>query len=208
MVISFRLEGALQSWGDHSKLNFRDTTDFPTKSGVVGLIAAAMGLKRDDPKIPDMCSELKMAVRADRKGTVMVDYQNVGKTVQSDGKITERTLQTWRNYLQDASFFVVLEGRETVLDEIVTALEHPVWAPYLGRKSCPASIPILATKHSEGIDTVLHDPETVASRRDDVIYCEIDGESGTWKNDIIMPRTRANQPNYDRRRVQIVKLDI
>ena len=208
MVISFRLEGALQSWGDHSKLNFRDTAAFPTKSGVIGLIAGAMGLKRDDPKIPEMCSVLKMAVRADRRGTVMVDYQNVGKTVQSDGKVTDRTLQTWRNYLQDASFLVVLEGEEILLDDIQAALSHPVWVPYLGRKSCPASVPILATKHEGCIDTVLRDTETIAPRRDTEIYCEIDGESGIWKNDIILPRTRVNQPNYDRRRVQLVKLDI
>lgn len=208
MVITFRLEGTLQSWGYHSKLNYRDTADFPTKSGVVGLIACAMGLKRDDPRIPELSNALTMAVRADRKGTIMVDYQNVGKTVQSDGKITDRTLQTWRNYLQDASFFVVLEGEEELLDEISNALSHPVWTPYLGRKNCASSMPILATKRYEGIYDVLNDAETVSSRRDKVIYCEVDGDSGIWKNDVILTRTRKSQPNYDRRRVQTIKLDI
>ena len=208
MLITFRLEGVLQSWGDHSKLNYRDTSDFPTKSGVVGLIAGAMGLKRGDPKIPELCADLTMAVRADRKGIIMVDYQNIGKTIQSDGKITERTLQTWRNYLQDASFFVILEGNEELLDEIIKALDKPVWAPYLGRKSCPPTIPILASKREGTIEEALCDPETISPRRDKDIYCEIDGSSGIWKNDVIIPRIRDNQPQYDRRLVQKIKLSI
>ena len=208
MVITFRLEGVLQSWGDHSKLNYRDTSDFPTKSGVMGLLACAMGLKRDDPKIPAMCSELTMAVRADRKGTIMVDYQNIGKTLQSDGRITDRTLQTWRNYLQDASFFVVLEGEENLLDEIKMSLEQPAWVPYLGRKSCPSNIPIIATKREESINEVLCDSTTLPDRRDEVIFCEVDGDSGIWKNDVFIPRTRNNQPNYERRCVRTIRLDI
>ena len=43
-LLMLRLEGALQSWGDHSKWDIRDSGDFPSKSGVVGLLACAMGM--------------------------------------------------------------------------------------------------------------------------------------------------------------------
>lgn len=206
MVITFRLEGPLQSWGDHSKLNYRDTASFPTKSGVVGLIAGAMGLKRYDPRIPQMCDSLKMVVRADRKGSLMVDYQNVGVTIQGDGKVTDRTLQTWRNYLQDASFFVVLEGDEKLLDEIIEALNHPVWVPYLGRKSCAVSVPVIAKKRDCSIEDVISDKSTLSERHDNIILCEKASDVGYWKNDIIVPRERPFEPKYERRRTQLVRV--
>ena len=50
-LIALRLEGALQSWGDHSKWDERDSGSFPSKSGVVGLIACAMGLERGSEEL-------------------------------------------------------------------------------------------------------------------------------------------------------------
>ena len=44
-----RLAGPLQSWGMLSHFNERDTARFPTRSGVIGLLAAALGIARDEP---------------------------------------------------------------------------------------------------------------------------------------------------------------
>jgi len=166
-----------------------------------------MGLHRGNERIPKISESLEMAVRADRKGTIMVDYQNVGRTVQADGKETDRTLQTWRGYIQDASFYVVLEGDEALLDEISEALRHPVWMPYLGRKSCPVSVPVLAEKKDCSLLEAINDADSFAKRHDDVIYYEITSSAGTWKNDIPVDRVRCLEPKYERRRVQTFKVN-
>ena len=76
-VLILRLEGALQSWGTRSRFDNRDSGFMPTKSGVIGFIACAMGLPRGDDRILELDAALRMGVRADRPGTMMVDYQTV-----------------------------------------------------------------------------------------------------------------------------------
>lgn len=147
-----RLEGPLQCWGERAKWKYRDTADFPTKSGVTGLIACAMGLSRDNAQIGTICNQLEMAVRADRLGTRMVDYH----TVSSDRLMTAdrntrnkknqmATLENYCSYLQDASFLVALDGPAELLQQIAEALAAPCWPVYLGRKSCVPSLPVLAS---------------------------------------------------------------
>ena len=147
-----RLEGPLQCWGERAKWKYRDTADFPTKSGVTGLIACAMALSRDNVQIGRICSQLEMAVRADRLGTRMVDYH----TVSSYGLMTaERktrnkknqlaTIENYCSYLQDASFLVALDGPAELLQQIAEALASPHWPIYLGRKSCVPSLPVLGS---------------------------------------------------------------
>ena len=42
-VLLVRLAGPMQSWGSQSRFSHRDTEREPTKSGVVGLLSAALG---------------------------------------------------------------------------------------------------------------------------------------------------------------------
>ena len=72
-LLILRLEGALQSWGERSHWDHRDTAVFPSKSGVVGLLGCAMGLERGDARLAELADALAFAVRADRRGTVMTD---------------------------------------------------------------------------------------------------------------------------------------
>ena len=76
-LLILRLEGALQSWGDHSKWDTRDSGDFPSKSGIVGLLSCALGLERENPEIAELSANLHMAVRADRPGIRMLDFHTV-----------------------------------------------------------------------------------------------------------------------------------
>ena len=81
VLLALRLEGVLQSWGDHAKWETRDSADFPSKSGVVGLLSCAMGLERDNPEITALSDSVQIAVRADRPGTRMLDFHTVqGRT--------------------------------------------------------------------------------------------------------------------------------
>ena len=94
-ILVLRLEGLLQSWGEHSKWIYRDSAPMPTKSGVIGMIGCAMGLERDDDRLKSLSDNLYMAVRADRPGRETVDFHTVrskeflnaqGKNLARNGK--------------------------------------------------------------------------------------------------------------------------
>lgn len=146
-IMLMRLEGVLQSWGDRSRWDHRDTADMPTKSAVIGLLGCAMGIVRGDPWLSETAKLLRMAVRADRTGMLMTDFHTVqsriGKLPSSEGKPRSDTLCTPREYIQDACFTVFLSGDETRLITCYEALRHPVWVPYLGRKNCPPTRPLM-----------------------------------------------------------------
>lgn len=155
-TIFLRFEGPLQAWGDTSKFVIRRSMDSPTKSGVLGLICCAMGLSRPEArdKLPAL-NALAMGVRIDRPGTRWWDYHTVGaKTgiMRADGKEPKKTastgeyetLITRREYLADASFLVVLQGDAVWIATVAEALRSPKWPLYLGRKSCPPSVPVFA----------------------------------------------------------------
>ncbi len=154
-TVYLRLEGPLQAWGDTSKLVIRRTMEAPTKSGVLGLVACAMGRTRDDARhwLPEL-NALAMGVRIDRPGTRWWDYHTVGARVgvlKAEGgiKVTQttkepETLVSRREYLCDASFLVALQGATDLVRRVAHALSQPAWAIYLGRRSCPPAVPVAA----------------------------------------------------------------
>lgn len=142
-TLLLRLAGPMQSWGTTSRFDERDTQLEPSKSGVLGLVCAALGRDRSEP-VDDLAA-LRMGVRVDREGVLMRDYQTAtGVLVASSGKPDPgRTVVSPRFYLADAAFLVGLEGEdETLLSAIHHALQHPVWPLALGRKSFPPGAPI------------------------------------------------------------------
>jgi CRISPR system Cascade subunit CasD len=149
-TLFLRLEGPLQSWGDQeSKFVVRRTADAPTKSGVIGLICCAMGLSRDAARerLPKL-NALAMGVRIDRPGIRWWDWHTVGAKMEmriagGEGKSKPGAMLTRREYLCDASFLVVLHGDAALIDELHQAVLHPQWPMYLGRKSCPPSLPLM-----------------------------------------------------------------
>ncbi|HWQ11340.1 MAG TPA: type I-E CRISPR-associated protein Cas5/CasD [Roseiflexaceae bacterium] len=77
-TLFLRLEGPLQSWGLRSRWGERDTAQEPTKSGVLGLLGCALGLRRDDDRLRALSDELRMGVRVDLPGTLLRDYHTTG----------------------------------------------------------------------------------------------------------------------------------
>lgn len=150
-ILLLRLEGVLQSWGEGSRWDNRNTTDMPTKSGIVGLIGCAMGIPRGDERLNQMAQALQMASRADRNGTVLSDYHSVqskkGMFSNAAGISSnlKDTIITPKEYIQDACYTVFLTGSDEWLSACEQALLHPVWVPSLGRRSCPPSSPLLPT---------------------------------------------------------------
>lgn len=129
-VLLLRLAGPMQSWGDSSRFARRNTRREPTKSGVLGMVAAAQGRRRTDP-IEDLV-ELRFGVRVDQPGRLMSDFQ----TARSLDEKTSFPLSE-RFYLADAVFVAGLEGDAPIINGIATALEKPYFAPYLGRRAFP-----------------------------------------------------------------------
>ncbi|MFF7192233.1 type I-E CRISPR-associated protein Cas5/CasD [Streptomyces sp. NPDC008079] len=75
-VLLIRLAAPLQSWGVVSWFSRRDTHSRPTKSGVIGLCAAALGHERADDL--GEFHAVRFGVRADHPGTPVRDYHVVG----------------------------------------------------------------------------------------------------------------------------------
>jgi len=163
-TLLLRFEGPLQAWGDQqSKFVIRRTAEAPTKSGVFGMLCAALGVSRTEAPqewLPKL-SALRMGVRIDRPGVRWWDYHTVGAKIgirRADGKGIKRTattgeietLVTRREYLCDASFLVALQGESALIAELEGAIKAPRWALYLGRKCCPPSRPLLDPKHPAG----------------------------------------------------------
>ena len=121
----------LQSWGTQSEYMVRDTGREPSKSGVIGLLCAAIGIPRSDNETLAQLGGFKMGVRVDREGRILRDYHTV----------FEQKVVSHRYYLSDAMFLVGLEGNMDWLRQLQEALKHPRWHLFLGRKSCVPSRP-------------------------------------------------------------------
>lgn len=131
-TLMLRFAGPMQAWGDSSRFNHRHTREIPTKSGVLGLLAAASGRRRTDP-IEDLVG-LGFGVRTDQPGTVMRDFQT-----EIDWRTGKSHPLTQRYYLADAVFLGGVEGPTELLEALQHALSHPVYPLYLGRRACPPS---------------------------------------------------------------------
>ncbi|GLZ28140.1 hypothetical protein Lesp02_03300 [Lentzea sp. NBRC 105346] len=154
-VLLLRLAAPLQSWGNASAFNRRDTAHQPTKSGVIGLLAAAQGRARTDT-IADL-GELSLAVRVDQPGTLLRDYHTVSdyrglplpsasltaKGTQKPTAPAKYTHVTQRFYLQDAVFLAAVRGPRGLIDTLRHALAHPAFPLALGRRSCVPTQPLL-----------------------------------------------------------------
>jgi len=165
--ILLHLAGPLQSWGTHSAFNERDTARFPTRSGIIGLLAACLGRRRGEPV--DDLARLSLTTRTDRPGVLLRDLHTVGGGLPAKGTVTtaegkkrpptQGTLLSHRSYLADAAFTAAVTGNDTaLLRECAEALRHPVWQPYLGRRSCPPEGPLLIGLLGDPLHHLVHLP--------------------------------------------------
>jgi len=127
-----RCVGPMQSWGSRSRFQERDTEREPTKSGIVGLLCAALGRDRADPL--DDLAALRMGVRVDLEGRLEIDYHTALDVLKANRSGTDTQISN-RAYLADAAFLVGLEGERALLERLQAALKNPRWPLFLGRKS-------------------------------------------------------------------------
>lgn len=147
-TLLIQLVGPMQSWGTTSRFDHRDTGKEPSKSGVIGLLAAAMGIDRENWVELEPLTRLAMGVRHDRPGVPKRDYQTAGcantdKVIKADGKPSDDGVVSRRDYLADAAFLVGLSGQDrSLLERAHAALRDPIWPLALGRKAYVPSEPI------------------------------------------------------------------
>ncbi|AQT70403.1 type I-E CRISPR-associated protein Cas5/CasD [Streptomyces sp. fd1-xmd] len=164
-----RLAGPWMSFGEHAAFAYRDTLPFPTRSALIGLLAAAEGRSRDEALTLDPetghhpYSQLVLTIRIDRPGQRHTDFHTVGggrphKEGLRTSKGTYRaqiksTLVTRRVYLTDATFTVAIQGPDARrLEQLAGRLEQPAYALYLGRRACIPDEPLLlGTVHADPI---------------------------------------------------------
>ena len=148
-TILMKFSGPMQAWGTSSHFETRHTDDHPSKSGVIGLVAAALGWRRDDARIATL-NAMTFAVRVDQPGTLLKDYQTAHKVSKKNnqsklisqfyhGEIHMFTYVTSRYYLEDAVFTVALGIPDShQADTIADALQAPYFQPYMGRRALPS----------------------------------------------------------------------
>lgn len=160
-ALVLRLAAPLQSWGTNSRFVRRNTDRMPSKSGIVGLLAAAQGRRRTD-EIEDLV-HLRMGVRIEQPGQIERDFQTARSL---DGSQTMPL--SYRFYLADAVFLVAVEGEPGMLAGLQEALRRPAYPLFLGRRSCPPAGPIEHRLRDTDVAGVLtSEPWLAASRVQD-----------------------------------------
>jgi CRISPR system Cascade subunit CasD len=163
--LSIRTEGPLQSWGFDSKFIRRKTALLPTKSAIAGICCASLGCERgsdNEKKFLTDFNKLKMTAisipkkKADKELLVrrLIDFHSVEGTIRASGSKNPNAVLTYRHYLMDAFFGVILSGKKIILEQIKEGLCNPKWGLWLGRKNCIPTAPLFAglfSKEKEAI---------------------------------------------------------
>lgn len=151
-VLLLRLAAPLQAWGVDSRFTVRSAGSAPSRSGVLGMLAAAVGRRRTDP-IEDLLS-LAFGVRKDQPGKTIRDFQTaIDWNTRAPMPISNRY------YLADGIYLAGVEGDSALIDGLHEALQHPVFPLYLGRRSCPPTYPLsLGTRDTSLLAALENEP--------------------------------------------------
>ena len=160
------LDAPLQSWGHMSRFDRRMSLSYPTCSGIIGLLCAAMGVDRFDTEGLAAFKYLKISVFPFQQGSRMIDYHTVGGGY--DNKFKKQNIvpkangspgdpvQTYREYLEDYRFGIILQDTSERLTEIGEALQNPRWGIWLGRKACVPARPVFHGVHCSLEEALVH----------------------------------------------------
>jgi len=161
----FRLYGPMATWGDIAVGEERRTSDHPSKSAILGLVAAALGIRRSEEEVhSSLSSGYSFAVLVNAPGVPVQDFHTIHAPPRSDikrgkyfltrkdelgiGAVRLSTIISRRDYLCDMVTTICLWQRAAdvpfSMNDIKNALISPAFVPYLGRKSCPVSMPLQA----------------------------------------------------------------
>lgn len=214
----FRLYGPLAAWGDIAVGEYRPSFVHPGKSAIIGLLAAALGIRRDEEERQKSLAEsFSFAVRVDSMGVLLRDYHTTQVPSAKKGVVhyTRRselatndlnTILSSRDYRCDAAYTVamtVADGSPYTVQQLVAALLKPVFTIYLGRKSCPLSLPLQPQVISAATlrDALVSVPPAdelsgIVQKVDAMVFWEDDTASGLERQQVI---TRRDAPRSRKR---------
>jgi CRISPR system Cascade subunit CasD len=221
----FHLYGPLAAWGDIAVGEYRPSFAHPSKSAIIGLLAAALGIRRDEEeRQKSLAASCSFAVRVDTMGLLLRDYHTT-QVPSSQRGVTHytrkselatdelNTILSSRDYRCDAVYTVaitVADGSPYSLEELASAFTKPVFALYLGRKSCPLAMPlhpkiVNATTLRDALASVPPTDELtdIIAKADANVFWEGDTASGLTLQQVIIrrdePRSRKRWQFSDRR---------
>ncbi|MFD9734628.1 type I-E CRISPR-associated protein Cas5/CasD [Umezawaea sp. NPDC059074] len=155
-TLALCFDAPMQSWGIRARGILRDTAMEPTKSGTLGVLAAAMGIDRDDTPRLKRLAALRLGVRVDREGLLERDFHTTQNVPTTAGR-GHRTVVSERYYLADALFLVALEGPSDLIAEIGDSVQRPRWPVYLGRRAFVPTRPLFLGFHDTTLEQVLRE---------------------------------------------------
>lgn len=193
-TLLLRLAAPLQSWGSSSKFEIRTTEKMPTKSGIVGMLAAALGLERDSDL--SKLNALKFGVRADREGDDITDFHMVHSEKSS--------YVTYRHYLSDAVFLAGVEGDKAFLKELEIALQNPCYSLFLGRRSCPPTLPIVIGIRELSLEDALCEEMPLDEKHENLLRIQVETNdfSAGLMQDVPVSFDSSNRRIYGYRKIK------
>lgn len=203
--LCFWLIGPIGAFGGPAGHEFRKTAQAPTRSGVLGLIGAAMGIRRDDGAEQSALRGLGVSVATYRVGIGFRDFHTIQTVPSARIKLPksravalaalspdDNAVITRRDYVTDCAYGVAVWRRDDTapdLESIAHSLKTPVFVPFLGRKSCPVSHPMAPVQVSADTSVAVFDalpkPSVIAECDLRVITTDqiIDGHKTEWLMD-------------------------
>lgn len=170
-----QLKGVMQAWGTHTYEDFRPSSIFPTRSAIIGLLGSCLGIERDDIDAREkLNSSIQIDICSLNSGKVqkIEDFHTILDARKVDGNPRKDAIISKREYLCDAHFllFVSLKyGARVSLLDIEMAVKKPIFTPFLGRKSCPITLPLFK-QHIEA-SSLIEAIEKI-TKEDCIIYSE------------------------------------
>ena len=160
-TLLLRFAAPMQSWGIRGVFDRRPTELEPTRSGIVGMLACAMGIKRNEPL--EQFQHVKIGVRIDQPGDRDRDFHMVRKYNEKTEKYDDSWI-TYRQYLFDAAFLVGVEAEDSFLEKAECALLAPIFPLSLGRRSCPPEGQlVLGVRKGKGLREALAEEPWIAA---------------------------------------------
>ncbi|WP_250657468.1 type I-E CRISPR-associated protein Cas5/CasD [Alkalimarinus coralli] len=184
----FRLYGPMASWGQAAVGGDRPTDMQPTRSAIIGLLGAALGIKRDDESaLQALQQSILVAVKQCVPSSLIRDYHTT-QVPSHNNKIVHRsrkselsedklnTILSSRDYRCDGLWIIAVsltEQAEISLGQLKGALHKPVFVLSLGRKSCPLALPVqpqivMYEKLKDALDTEF--PAITRSLNEDALW--------------------------------------
>lgn len=161
----FQLQAPISAWGDTAVGEYRPTANYPSESALIGLLGAALGIERkDESRHQSLVAELRFAIGVQSSGRLLRDYQTAQVATEmilskqphkvrrheldvpaDKRKDHLKTILSTRDYRQDAACLIAIQTTPEAtlqLSELAQAIQQPKFVLYLGRKSCPPSVPL------------------------------------------------------------------